>query len=222
LRGAAQTDGKQVYWLNDFATNGPLTGLGFGQAGVAMFLLRLYQITKDESYLRLGERALAWELANAEPQDDGSVVFRHEETGMPYVEVGAAGVAQVLLRYGDLDAARTVLRGLDVGYTSLPGYGFGMCGIADAMLDAAAILADQSYRDTALRQVDYVRKVFLFEPPERFAIPGRNGAAALAVVGEGLLRCSCDLMTGSAGVLRVLHRVNTGGTADFLLDEVGP
>ncbi|MET9839119.1 hypothetical protein ABZZ01_15160 [Streptomyces virginiae] len=37
-----------------------------------------------------------------------------------------------------------------------------------------------------------------------------------------LLRCSTDYLTGSAGVLRVLHRVNSGGTADFLLHEAGP
>ncbi|MFD0431360.1 hypothetical protein ACFQ60_41240 [Streptomyces zhihengii] len=38
--------------------------------------------------------------------------------------------------------------------------------------------------------------------------------------GEGLLRCSCDYLTGSAGVLRVLHRVHHGGAPDFLLDEL--
>jgi len=88
------------------------------------------------------------------------------------------------------------------------------------MLDAAAILDEPSYRDTALRQLEYVRKIFLFEPPERFAVPHQDGIRPLAMPGEGLLRCSCDLMTGSAGVLRVLHRVTAGGRADFLLDEV--
>ncbi|HEX6351510.1 class III lanthionine synthetase LanKC [Actinophytocola sp.] len=220
LSAAALRDGRWVYWLNDFASKGPLTGLGFGQAGVAMFLLRMHQITGDASCLRLGEGALAWEMANAEPQDDGSVMFVHERTGMPYVEVGAAGVAQVLLRYGDLDAARTVLRGVRVGHTSLGGYGFGMSGIADAMLDAATILGDPSYRDTAVRQLAHVREVFLFEPPARFGIPRRDGIAPLALPGDGLLRCSCDLMTGSAGALRVFHRLRTGGPADFLLDEV--
>ncbi|MEJ3745345.1 class III lanthionine synthetase LanKC [Actinomycetes bacterium KLBMP 9797] len=220
LCSAAQRDGQHVYWMNDFSTEGPLTGLGFGQAGVAMFLLRIYQITGDESCLKFGRRALSWEMANARPWDGDSVVFEHDRNLLPYVEVGSAGVAQVLLRYGDLDAARTILRGLRVDYTAMPGYAFGMSGIADAMLDAAAILGDPSYRDTALRQLDYVRKVFIFEPAERFAVPHPGGTVPLAVPGEGLLRCACDLMTGSAGVLQVLHRVNTGGATDFLLDEV--
>jgi len=205
--------------MNDFVTDRPLTGLGFGQAGVAMFMLRMYQVTRDESYLDLGRRALSWEMANARPWGDNSVSFQHDRNLLPYVEVGAAGVAQVLLRYGDADNARKVLRGLDVDHTAMPGYAFGMSGIADAMLDAADFLDDPSYRATALRQLDYVRKVFIFKPAERFTVPCRDGVAPLALPGEGLLRCACDLMTGSAGVLRVLHRVNTGSSADFLLDE---
>jgi hypothetical protein len=222
LRDTAQRDGQQVYWLNSFATDGPLSGLGFGQAGVALFLLRLYQVTGDATHLELGRGALAWEMANAEPWGEDSVTFRYNQTLVPYVEVGSAGVAQVLLRYGDLDAARTVLRGLGVDYTSMPGYAFGMSGIADTMLDAATILGEPSYRDTALRQLEYVRNVFIFEPAERFGLRHDSGTTLLAVTGEGLLRVACDLLTGSAGVLRVLHRVNTGGGADFLLDELQP
>jgi serine/threonine protein kinase len=217
-----QYEGPRAYWLNEFATDGPLTGLGFGQAGVALFLLRMHQVTGNQSYLRLGRDALRWEMDNAEPWGEDSVIFKHEATLFPYVEVGSAGVAQVLLRYSDLDAARTVLRGLTVDCAAMPGYAFGMSGIADAMLDAAAILGEPSYRDRALQQIGYVRDVFLFEPPERFAVPSRDGITPLAVPGEGLLRCSCDVMTGSAGILRVLHRVNAGGMADFLLDEVRP
>ncbi|MFE3554050.1 class III lanthionine synthetase LanKC [Streptomyces sp. NPDC059193] len=224
LCAAAQREGRHAYWLNEFSSKGPLTGLGFGQAGVALFLLRMHQVTGEERFLRIGQEALAWETAHAKPLDPdvpGSpVMFEHEGTMEPYVEVGSAGVAQVLLRYGDLDAARTVLRGLDAGHSVLPGYAFGMSGVADALLDAAEFTGDRSYRDTALRQLDFVRKVFLFEPAERFGVPRGDGAAPLGVPGEGLLRCSCDYLTGSAGVLRVLHRVNGGGTADFLLDEV--
>ncbi len=221
LCDTAQHDGRHSFWLNAFSTERPLTGLGFGQAGVALFLLRMHQITGEERYLRLGRGALAWEMDNAAPvDDDGLVMFDHDGTMEPYVEVGSAGVAQVLLRYGDLDAARHVLRAVDIGQSVLPAYGFGMSGIAEAMLDAAAFTGDGSYRTTALRQLDFVRNVFLFEPAERFGMPRRDGVAPLGVPGEGLLRCSTDYLTGSAGVLRVLHRANHGGTADFLLDEV--
>ncbi|WKD35944.1 class III lanthionine synthetase LanKC [Streptomyces xanthophaeus] len=224
LYETAQRDGGQAHWLNGFTAKEPLTGLGFGQAGVAMFLLRMHQITGEARCLRLGREALAWEMAHAKPIDDdgGPLMFEHEGTMEPYVEVGSAGVLKVLLRYGDTDAARTVLRGLDVRYSVMPGYAYGMAGVADALLDAAEFTGDRSYRDTALRQLDFIRKVFLFEPAERFGLHRAEGRPPLlALPGEGLLRCSTDYLTGSAGLLRVLHRVNRGGPADFLLDEVG-
>ncbi|MFJ5228616.1 class III lanthionine synthetase LanKC [Kitasatospora sp. NPDC088391] len=220
LCDSVEREGRHAFWRNEFSPERPLTGLGFGQAGVALFLLRMHQATGEEHYRQLGRAALDWELDHATLLDEGVVMFDHEGTMEPYVEVGSAGIAQVLLRYGDLDAARRVLRAVRVGQSVLPGYGFGMSGIADAMLDAAAFTGDPSYRDTALRQLDFVRRVFLFEPAERFGMPRRDGVAPLGVPGEGLLRCSTDYLTGSAGVLRVLHRANSGGGADFLLDEL--
>ncbi|WP_031156448.1 protein kinase/lanthionine synthetase C family protein [Streptomyces erythrochromogenes] len=215
LHDTAQRDGGQAYWLTGSGARGPLTGLGSGQAGVAMFLLRMHQISGEEHHLALGREALAWETARAAASGEEGI------TG-PSVESGSAGVAKVLLRYGDLAAARGVLRGLDLRYSAGPGYATGMCGIADALLDAAQFTGDPAYRDTALRQLDFVRRVFLFEPAERFGLRDTDGRPLLGVPGEGLLRCSTDYLTGSAGVLRVLHRAGSGGTADFLLDEVGP
>ncbi|MFJ3904893.1 lanthionine synthetase LanC family protein [Streptomyces sp. NPDC090025] len=223
LHATARRDDDGAYWLNSFSGSGPLTGLGFGQAGVALFLLRMHQITGEAGHLRLGRAALGWEMAHARPLDDlgGPLMFEHEGTMEPYVEVGSAGTARVLLRYGALDDAREVLRGLDIGHSVLPGYSYGMSGIADTLLDAAELTRDRSYRDIALRQLDYVRRVFLFEPAARFRVPrDPAGAAPLGVPGEGLLRCATDYLTGSAGVLRALHRARTGGGADFLLDEV--
>jgi hypothetical protein len=140
----------------------------------------------------------------------------------PYVEVGSAGVLQVLLRYGRTDDAREVARALDICQSVLPGYAFGLTGVADAMLDAADRTGDDTYRQLALRQIDFVRQVFVFEPAEKFGLPREEGRRLLGLPGEGLLRCSCDYLTGSAGLLRVLHRFTHGGTADFLLDELDP
>ncbi|WP_411109797.1 class III lanthionine synthetase LanKC [Streptomyces sp. c-19] len=222
LDASAVREGGLVHWTNDFAKDGPLTGLGFGQAGTALFLLRLHQVSGDGRWLRLGSAALDWEMAHTEPLGDtGLVMFEHEGTMEPYVEVGSAGVAKVLLRYGRLDDARTILRALDIRQTVLPAFGFGMSGVADALLDATAVTGDPAYRVQALRQLDFVRRTFLFEPAERFGTPRSGGVVPLAVPGEGLLRCACDYLSGSAGILRVLHRVNHGGTADFLLDELG-
>ncbi|MFI0944055.1 class III lanthionine synthetase LanKC [Streptomyces sp. NPDC021020] len=222
LTELAHHEGEHAYWLNDFSAKGPLTGLGFGQAGVALFLLRMTQATGDPQYADLGRRALAWEMAHTEPLEDGLVMFRHEGTMEPYVEVGSAGVLQVLLRYGWTDDAREIARAIDGCQSVLPGYAFGLTGVADAMLDAAERTGDPAYRQLALRQIDFVRQIFVFEPAEKFGLPRREGETLLAVAGEGLLRCSCDYLTGAAGVLRVLHRFTHGGTVDFLLDELEP
>ncbi|KOU42471.1 hypothetical protein ADK53_07635 [Streptomyces sp. WM6373] len=114
LYDPARRDGGHAYWPAGSRARSPLTGLGSGPAGVAMFLLRMHQISGEEQYLGLGRGALAGETARAST-------------------AGAAG------------------------------------------------------------------------SPD-----------------PDLLRCSTDYLTGSAGVLRVLHRVNSGGTADFLLHEAGP
>ncbi|MFE0582803.1 lanthionine synthetase LanC family protein [Streptomyces sp. NPDC058874] len=215
LHDTARRDEDQAYWLTGACARGPLAGLGSGQAGVAMFLLRMHQISGEEHHLELGREALAWEMARtAAGGGDGG-------TG-PSVEAGSAGLAKVLLRYGDLTAARDVLRSLDLRCWARPGYATGMCGIADTLLDAAEFTGDPAYRDTALRQLDFVRRVFLFEPAARFGLRDADGRPLLGVPGEGLQRCSTDYLTGSAGVLRVLHRAGSGGPADFLLDEVGP
>ncbi|KJY17706.1 MULTISPECIES: protein kinase/lanthionine synthetase C family protein [Streptomyces] len=215
LYDAARRDGGHAYWPAGSRARSPLTGLGSGPAGVAMFLLRMHQISGEEQYLGLGREALAGETARASTAGAAG-------SPDPSVEAGSAGLAKVLLRYGDLASARTVLRGLDLRYSARPGYARGLSGVADALLDAAEFTGDPSYRATALRQLDFVRQVFLFEPAERFGVRDPDGRPLLGVPGEDLLRCSTDYLTGSAGVLRVLHRVNSGGTADFLLDEVGP
>ncbi|MFE1898228.1 hypothetical protein [Streptomyces yangpuensis] len=214
LYDTARRDDGRAYWPDGSRTREPLSGLGSGPAGVAVFLLRMHQISGEERHLALGREALAWETARVTTAGDGGGPD-------PYVESGSAGLAKVLLRYGDLAAARAVLRGLDLQYAAGPGYASGMCGVADALLDAADFTGDAAHLGTALRQLDFVRQVFLFEPSARFGLRSPDGHPLLAVPGEGLLRCSTDYLTGSAGVLRLLHRVNSGGTADFLLDEVG-
>ena len=221
LLDTARQDQSGLYWENSFTADRPFTGLGFGQSGVALYLLRLSQVTGEDHWRQAGEQALAWDLAQGVRQPHGSVTFEHDGTLLPYVEVGGAGIVKVLLRYGRLKEALPIARGLEYSYYVLPGYLFGVSGIIDTMLDLYRFTGQERYLSLASRQLDTLKRLYLFPPAEssNFAAlqPGIRG---LAVVGEGLLRTTCDLATGSAGVLRMLNRFRHLSGDDLMLDDL--
>jgi len=221
LRETAQLANETAFWANEFTGTAPFTGLGFGQSGVALFLLRMHQLLKDDAPLRLGQAALRADLAHAVTVEPGVVSFRHEGTLEPYLEVGGAGIAKVLLRYGWFEQARPVLADLYRKYFVLPGYLFGASGVIDALLDAYLFTGDPGYLRKLRRPLEGLGQLHLFRPKEAspFVAPDKI-PEGIAVPGEGLLRVSCDFGTGCAGVLRVLHRLLNLDQADFMLDEV--
>ncbi len=221
LIGKAVEDKGKMYWRNDFSSDTPFIGLGSGQSGVALFLLRLYQILGDKELLRKGESALQFDLAQGEYIERGVMSFRHDQTLEPYVEVGSAGIAKVLLRYGWIDQVRPILNDLYRKYSVLPGYLFGISGAIDTFIDAYLFTKQTIYLSKLKRPLEGLRIVHLFEPKSMTnLIPTDEIPDGMAVSGEGLLRISCDFGTGCAGVLRVLHRVIHMDDADFMLDEV--
>ncbi|WP_243027422.1 class III lanthionine synthetase LanKC [Thermus albus] len=223
LASRAQRKDGTAYWVNRFSGDEPFTGLGFGQSGVALFLLRLHQLTGDLAARQDGEAALRFDLAQAERTGPGTMSFRYKGTLEPYVEVGSAGVAKVLLRYGWLEEARPLLNELGRKYSVLPGYLFGIAGVIDTLLDAYLLTRGLIHLARLERQLEGLRTLYLFEPRTCASLlPQGRTLEGLAVPGEGLLRVSCDFATGCAGVLRVLHRVASPGPADFMLDEVMP
>lgn len=220
LSVTAHSEEGRAYWRNSFTGDTPFTGLGFGQSGVALFLLRLYQLLGDEEFLRLGEMALGFDLARGEYVERGVMSFNHEGTFDPYVEVGSAGVAKVLLRYGWTDDARPVLNDLYRKYFVLAGYLFGASGVIDTLIDAYLFTGDRTYLSRLKRPLEGLRVLHLFEPKRSIDfLPPDRIPEGMAVPGEGLLRISCDFGTGCAGTLRVLHRLTTLDHADFMLDE---
>lgn len=186
---------------------------------LAHALQRLGRFQEALGYASLA--ALRFDLARAERTGPCAVGFRYKGTLEPYVEVGSAGVAKVLLRYGWLEQARPVLNDLGRKYSVLPGYLFGVAGIVDTLLDAYQLTGEPTHLARLERQLEGLHALHLFEPRAcaGLLLQGRT-LEGLAVPGEGLLRVSCDFATGCAGVLQVLHRVASPGPADFMLDEV--
>jgi hypothetical protein len=216
--------GSNIYWMNSFSDSTPFTGLGFGQSGVALFLLRLYQITSVKRWKGIGESALHYDLSQGEYIESKKVMSFRDSTGTlePYVEVGSAGVAKVMLRYGWIEHAQPILNDLYRKYSVLAGYLFGISGLIDALIDAYLFTREVTYLFRITRPLEGLHDLHLFEPKRSSThlVPPDRAPEGIAVPGEGLLRISCDFGTGCAGVLRVLYRLITLDYDDLLLDEV--
>jgi len=226
LMEKAYNKDNKIYWLNTFSKGMPFTGLGFGQSGVALFLLRLYQISGLRKWRRIGESALHYDLSQGEYIESKKVMSFRDSTGTlePYIEVGSAGVAKVMLRYGWIEQARPILKDLYRKYSVLAGYLFGISGFIDTLLDAYLFTRDATYLLSVTRPLEGLHDLYLFEPKRSSThlVPPDRAPEGMAVPGEGLLRIACDLGTGCAGVLHVLHRLMTLDYDDLMLDEVNP
>ena len=212
----AQRDERGLCWAYDGDVH---YGLFHGASGVALLLTYVGRTTNDERYLAAARDALRFDLAHAQPIENGVGVswpYRANFPGvvLPYWAYGSAGIGAALLRVVHLGGADDLVPWLerifvdtDRAWSVTPGMANGLAGIATFLLDAHAFTGEQRYRDAALRAADGM----LTYRVER--------AAGVALPGDYSGRISCDYATGSAGVLRVIDRLVRGGSADFFLDE---
>lgn len=93
-----------------------------------------------------------------------------------------------------------------------PGAYDGLAGIGETLLDLAVLLPERAsiYKEAA-HGVARGIEPFLVRRPGGLAVPGAE-----------LLRLSCDLATGNAGVGAFFDRLWRGGPASFMLDEHMP
>lgn len=188
-------------------------GLGMGAAGVALFLLRLAHATGDGRFLRVGTRALDFDLSHRVDQGGGFCVFPdavptgEEETeeeapaAGPGWMVGSAGIASAALHYhlatGEprfRAAFESIAPGVMLRYSTRPGLFEGLAGLVLNLVDWHRLTGEDRFLAAAHAAV---RGLLLFRVPWR----GR-----VAFPGDGLQRLSMDLATGSAGVVLALHR----------------
>jgi len=212
LLRSAQENEQGIYWEKDGLLH---LGYGYGQSGVALFLLRLFQITGKERFLAVGQRALDFDLSHAEERENGVLSFPRapgEPTVVPYLEEGSAGIARVAIRYGIWDERlEKILADVHRKYAGFVGLLYGLGSFVDVLTDAYLFSDDVKYLEMAKRPVTGIRDLYLLERSEGWATPGDN-----------LFRVSCDYATGVAGVMRALHRFTHHDEADFTLDEIAP
>jgi serine/threonine protein kinase len=209
LRSAHENE-HGLYWENDGLLH---LGYGYGQSGVALFLLRLFQLSGKEKFLFEGQRALEFDLAHSEERENGILSFPRapgEPTVVPYLEEGSAGIARVAIRYGMWDERlEMILSDLHRKYAGFVGLLYGLGSFVEVLTDAYQFSNDEKYLEMAKRPITGLRDLYLLKYPNGWATPGDN-----------LFRVSCDYATGIAGVMRTLHRFSHLEEADFVLDDL--
>jgi serine/threonine protein kinase len=200
------------------STDTEMLGLGHGASGIALFLLYLYLVTREERFLSAGRQMLATELAAGIRTRDGGLSWKagrgSPDVLYPYWRYGSAGIGTAVVRYekvvGDgsyRDALEGIFIDTDRKHALLPGRFMGLAGIGDFLLDAWTFTGDDKYLQSAHRVAQGVMA---------FSV-NREG---IAFPGDSLSRLSCDYGTGSAGIALFLNRLLGRQGSDFLLDEL--
>ena len=209
LMARAREDEKGLFWESDGVVH---VGLGYGQSGVALFLLRLSQIAEDRRWRVVGRHALNYDLRCGREVEEGVVSYpstQGDTTLEPYLEEGTAGIVKALLRYGMVREAELLSADLWRKYSISASYLFGLGSLVDALVDLHLFTGDDRYMRLAERPLAGIRDLYLIKAGKGLATPGDGGLAI-----------SCDWGTGVAGVMRVLHRYLTKDESDFMLDEL--
>jgi serine/threonine protein kinase len=192
-------------------------GLAHGSSGIALFLLYLHLITKDERYLNAGMRALDFDLAAATRTSDGGLSWGESVNSTsplyPYWRYGSAGIGMVTLRFQRLlrlPRYQSILEGIfidtDRKYSVFPGRFTGLAGLGEFLLDMYDFSGEPRYLASANKAAE---GIMLFRVQ-------RNGTA---FPGELLSRLCCDYGTGSGGIALFLNRLLGRQKGDFMLDE---
>jgi hypothetical protein len=221
LVATAQDPGSGLCWPGSEGRAHP-NGWAYGSSGVAVFLLYLHRATGEARFGHAARRALAYEVAQLAPREDGGLWLPGRvgsTTFEPYWEFGGAGFGSALARFcavtGDerLRAKLDLLVGSIVGGLAVnAGLYLGLAGLVNFALDCEHLLgstAQNPYRDLAAGLTPPILAIACRQP-EGTAFPG-----------NGLMRFSTDLATGSAGVALALDRLQHGGSDfHYTLDEL--
>lgn len=178
-------------------------GLFAGASGTALLALRLYETFGEQRYLELAEHALDVDLATLAPAADGSLHVNEGWRILPYLGYGSAGIGLVLAQFLDHTAGTShhhaTLDGIVAAamspFTVQAGLLHGRAGLIHMLAEVDRL----GFGSTEARRARERHVAAL----DLHAIHGTDGALRFA--GDGLLRASCDLASGAAGVLVALR-----------------
>ncbi len=181
------------------STDDPV-GLLDGWSGAALAAIALGDDNGDDSWFDHARSALDADRRRLERARDGSLQVRDASRLMPYLADGSAGIGLALTQLEgrtpeEDDVLERIARACRVRCTANVGFMHGRAGLLAAL---GALPAD--HLDGA-DLASVVAEQFSRLPIHLFRRAGRAGVVA---AGEGCLRLSLDLGTGSAGVIAVL------------------
>ncbi len=180
-----------------------LGGLLHGLSGVALLHLRLAEVLDEPWRLDLAEKLISMDLQSLGWSDSVGPT-QNSLWASPFLGVGGGGVLIVLNRLISLNPDSLLRTAYDQLKVPLRRRGLTSAGLANGragvILALATIRGDTEWADEAIRQhlVDL----------GWHSVPLGNG---FGVLGEGSLRLSCDLSTGTAGVLLALEAAKPNG-----------
>ncbi|MCG7534092.1 class III lanthionine synthetase LanKC [Pseudoalteromonas sp. OOF1S-7] len=186
----------------------PYSGLLHGNAGIALFFLRLYQITQNEEDLRRATCCLQFEIDRGE-RINNELVWRknyNEKTTYPYFQFGSAGLGCVLIRFYSvtqeqryLTLAKEIALATQGKFCIYPGAFIGMSGIGTFFLDLYQATGEARYHQEA-HSIAYRISLYQCAVGEGVAFPG-----------DKLAGLTTDYATGTAGVGLFLSRLLAQG-----------
>ena len=175
-------------------------GLMGGASGTALLAVRLFERTQDRRFLEVARRALAIDLGSLRPDSDGSLQVDQGWRLLPYLAHGSAGIGLALAQYlshepaDDLAAVlHGIIRAASAPFVVQSGLFAGRAGLA---------LFLHSLEATGHASADTIRA--RDHHLARMALHALDAPVGARFVGDGMLRASCDLATGAAGVLLAL------------------
>ena len=177
-------------------------GLMWGATGTALFALQLFRRTANAAHLQLAEDALDYDLAHCALAADGSLQVNEGWRLMPYLATGSVGIGMVAAslvglvaepqRY--LDALNGITAAACAPFAIEPGLFHGRAGLIHYLTAVSRAGLSTPETDTALAAHVAALQLHAVRHSTGIAFPS-----------QGLLRLSCDLATGAAGILTALQ-----------------
>lgn len=202
-------DADHVAWSSSDSPGGVLRG----HSGAALFFTRMYEVTGERSYLETAAEALHRDLDKCTTDEHGALLLKDGFRTLPYLASGSAGIGLALRRYlthvddSDLRTrCEAIADAVSTAFCLFPGLFDGRSGLIVAA--AGLYDPDDPASQTRIRAQVHGLNWHVLLKDGRRVFPGNQ-----------LLKLSCDLATGSSGVLLALHAADQLANASEAIES---